>query len=139
MSPIFTRITNFCWPLFKWGVLVVLILGVGGFVYFHDRVDEEIRCRIEQRIARQYPGLKVTVRSAELVDGEGIKVRGILIAEPGAEGPRSELLAIDELTLHCATDLRELATGDPQVSHAIFHRPTIRATQCSCCSMGGCG
>ncbi|HUU95680.1 MAG TPA: AsmA-like C-terminal region-containing protein [Phycisphaerae bacterium] len=129
MFPILTRVTNVCWSVFKWGLVLGLIAVVGGFVYFHDRVDEEIRCRVEQRIAEQYPGLHVTVHSAELVDGEGIKVRGILIVEPGAEGPRSELIQIDELLLRCPTDLQELVAGEPRVTQAILRRPTLWATR----------
>ncbi|NQU19960.1 MAG: AsmA-like C-terminal region-containing protein [Candidatus Nealsonbacteria bacterium] len=109
--------------------MAVLIAVVGGFLYFRDRVDEEIRCRIEQQIAEQYPDLLVTVHSAELVDGEGIKVRGLLIVEPGAEGPRSELLQIDELMLHCATDMQDLIVGEPQITRAILRRPTLWATR----------
>ena len=129
MFPIFTRVTNICWSLFKWGLVLGLAALVGGFVYFHDRVDEEIRCRIEKCIAEQYPGFKVTVHSAELVDGEGIKVRGILIVEPGVEGPRSELIQIDELMLRCPTDLQELVADEPQITRAILRRPTLWVTR----------
>lgn len=95
----------------------------------YRRVDEEIRARIEARFARQYPGLKVSVRSAELIEGEGIKVRDLVILEPGVEGPHPELLRFEELTLCCRATLTDLLQGEPEIEKVRIVRPTLRVTR----------
>ena len=61
--------------------------------------------------AQHYPGLKVSIRSAQLVEGKGIRIHDLSIVEPGAEGPRAELLHIEEALLECPTDWKELIQG----------------------------
>jgi len=97
--------------------------------HLYKRVDEEIRCSIVDRIAQHYPDLKVTVRSAELVDGEGIVVRGMSISEPGATGPGAELLFHEEIFLQCNTELKELIGGQPNVTRVIMRQPVLRITR----------
>ena len=97
--------------------------------YFFRRVDEEIRRSIEARIAQHYPGLKVIVGSAELVSGQGIKVRDLSILEPAAEGPRAELISVEEMFLTCQTDVKELICREPAVTHVTLRRPTVRVTR----------
>ena len=88
---------NSCWFIFKWGVLGA-VMGVAlAIPHLNRRVDDEIRRRIEAHFAGLYDDLKVTVRSAELVPGRGILVRGLTVIEPGAEGPRAELAQVDEV------------------------------------------
>ncbi|HUT12544.1 MAG TPA: hypothetical protein VMY42_18750 [Thermoguttaceae bacterium] len=100
-----------------------------GVPYFYLQIDEKIRCRVLQRIARHYPGLKVTVRAAELVEGEGIKVRDLSIVDPQGEGPSAELLHIGEMVLKCETDLRGLITEEPPITHITLRRPKLRAAR----------
>jgi len=119
---------NFCWFCLKWGVLLALIGGALGVAYYYQRLNDEIRSRVEEKIARQYPGLKVSVRSASLVEGEGIELRGLSIVEPGAEGP-AELVYLDEVFLHCAANLKDLLGSDPEVTHVTIRRSTLRATR----------
>jgi hypothetical protein len=97
--------------------------------YVYHRVDEEIRCSAEQRIAQHYADLKVHIRSAELVEGEGIEVRGLSIVEPGAEGPRAELIYCDEIFFCCAAKLPDLLAGQPQITRVTIRRPTLRITR----------
>ncbi len=126
---IFGRVINFCWFCFKWTLLLGAVGVAAVALYLDDRVDEEIRRRVVERLARHYAGLKVTVRSAELVRGEGIKVRDLSIVEPGAEGPRAELLSIDEIRLDCGTDLQELIRGELEITHVRVRQPTLRVTR----------
>ncbi len=123
------RITNFCWCCFKWGLIVGLIGIIAGVLYFHDRVDDEIRSRVLQRIAECYPDLQVTLRFAELVEGEGIRVRDLSIAEPGTEDPRAVLIHFDEIFFHCPTDYQDLIGGEPQITHVTIRSPTVRAVR----------
>ncbi len=101
--------------------------GVAAFV-FYRQAGEEIRSRVESRLAQHYKGLKVSVRSAELVEGTGIRVRNLSILEPGAEGPCAELMTIEEMVLECPTEWQELIKGDPAVSRVTVRRPTLRTT-----------
>ena len=129
MFPIVKGFVNFCWSIFKW----VLLLGVAGgavvAAYLFHRFDEAIRCRVEDRFAQHYRDLKVTVRSAALVEGKGIEVRGLSVVEPGAAGPRADVLHLEEVFLTCRTDLKDLASGEPEVSRIVLRRPTLRVTR----------
>jgi hypothetical protein len=120
---------NFCWFFFKWGLVVCAIGAVAAVPYFYRRVDEEIRHRIEALFAQHYTGLKPTVGSAELVAGQGIRVRDISIVEPGAEGPRAKLAYVEEMFIACQTDVKELICRDPVVTHVTLRRPTIWVTR----------
>lgn len=97
--------------------------------HLNRRVDHEICRRVEAQIAQHYSDLKVTVRSAELVPGRGILVRGLAIAEPDALGPRAELATVEEALISCPTDLEKLVQGEVEVSRVVLRRPTLRATR----------
>ena len=129
MQAIVARVINSCWFCFKWGVVLIVLGAALAVPYFHGRMNEEIRSRIQARIAGQYPGLKVTIRSATVMKGEGIAFRGLSILESGAEGPNAELLEVDECILHCGTNLRDLLAGDLDVSRVTVRRPTLRLTR----------
>jgi hypothetical protein len=73
--------------------------------------------------------LKVTIRSAELVPGRGILVRGLAVVEPDAEGPRAELVHAEEVFITCPTDLDKLVQGEPEVRRIVFRRPTFHNTR----------
>jgi hypothetical protein len=124
-----SRIINFCWFWFKWG-LIACVIGAALLVpYFYHRLDEEIRCRIVQLLAKQYPGLQLKIRSAALMKGEGISLRGLSIIDPAAEGPGAELLNYDECFIACPTDLSDLVGGEPRATRVTFRRPTLRMTR----------
>lgn len=129
MRTIVKSFVNFCWFFFKWGALIAFVAALAAIPYFYYRVDEELRLRVERRFAAHYPHLQVTVRSAEIVEGEGIEVRGLTIVEPGATGPRAELAHFDEIFLHCNADLAELVTGEPKVTRIVMRRPTFQVTR----------
>jgi len=93
------------------------------------RVDHEICRRVEAQFALHYDDLKVTVRSAEVVPGRGILVRGLAVAEPDALGPRAELAAVEEIFISCPTDLEKLVQGEVEPTRVLLRRPTIRATR----------
>ncbi len=107
----------------------VLVLGaIGGVVaasYLYYRMNDEIRHRVEAMLSQHYTNLKVSIRSAYLVEGEGIEVRGLSIVEPGADGP-AELIYIDEVMLRCSTDWRDLIAEKPQVTEIRIRRSTLR-------------
>ncbi len=106
-----------------------VILAAVGYSFLRGRVDDEIRRQIETRFAKHYSTLKVSVRSAEFIAGEGIKVRDLTISEPGAEGPRAELLAVEELFLVTRTELKELVYREPAITQVIIRRPKFNQTR----------
>ena len=97
--------------------------------YFYHRLDDEIRTRVERLLAAQYPNLQVKIRSAVLVKGEGIAIRGLSVLDPAAEGPGAELFTYDECSLACATDLNTLLREEMEVSRVTVRRPTLRMTR----------
>ena len=97
--------------------------------YFYHRMDDEIRRRFEDLFAKQYPNLQIKIRSAVLLKGEGISVRGLSIVDPAAEGPCPELLTYDECFVACPTDLSDLMSGEPRATQVILRRPTLRMTR----------
>jgi hypothetical protein len=126
---IFRHLIDFCWFCFKWGLVLGAVAVAAAVPYLYRRVDEEIRRRVEDRIAQHYAGLKVRIGSAEAVGGEGIKVRNLVVVEPGAEGPRPELIQVEEVLLGCQADAQELLRGEPQFTHIVVRRPLIRVTR----------
>jgi AsmA-like protein len=122
-------VVNFCWFLFKWGLLVGLATVIAVVPYVYQRLDAEVCRRVEDLLAQQYPDLEVTVRSAQFVEGEGIEVRGLSIVEPGADGPHAELLHLEELFLSCRADLEELISGRPVITRVFCRHPTLRITR----------
>jgi len=123
------RVINICWFCFKWGLIASVIAAALLVPYFYHRMDEEIRCRIERLLAKQYPGLQLKIRSAVLMKGEGISVRGLSIVDPAAEGPCAELLTYDECFIACPTDLSDLLGGEPRPTRVVLRRPTLRMTR----------
>ena len=86
------------------------------------RVEEQVRARVEARLAEQFPQMQVQVRSAHLA-ADGIEIRGVSLFEPGVSGPQPEVLYLDQIFLTCRTSLQELASGDPQITEVKLTRP----------------
>ena len=124
-----SRLVNFCWVWFKRG-LIACVIGIALLVpYFYHRMDKEIHRRVEELLAKQYPGLQVKIHSAMLMKGEGIALHGLSIIDPAAEGPGAELLSIDECFLACSTNLSDLCSGQLKLTRVTIRRPTLRATR----------
>ncbi len=124
-----TRLINFCWCWFKWGLIACAIAAALAVPYFYQRMDSEIRCRVEEHFAQHYPGLQVKIRSAVLMKGEGISVRGLSIVDPAAAGPGGELLTYDECFIACSTDLSGLLSGELSPKQIVIRRPMLRMTR----------
>ncbi|MBN1909845.1 MAG: hypothetical protein JW818_08915 [Pirellulales bacterium] len=107
------------------GVIAAVIL----LPYLYREVDEQIRRKIEGLFAQHYPNLRIDVRSAVRVEGQGIEVRGVSILEPGAEDPRDAILHFDEVFLRCTTELADLVTDEICIEHVTVRRPVLRAVR----------
>ncbi len=126
---IFKHLIDTCWFAFKWGVLAALMAAVGLGFYFYSRVNDQIRQRVQAMWQHHYQNLQVSIRSAQLVDGEGVEIRGLTLLDPHAAGPQGELAYFDEIVVFCQTSLSELINGDPEISRILVRRPTIHATR----------
>jgi hypothetical protein len=115
--------------VFKWGFVLALISAAVAVPYLYHRMDEEIRARVERKLAAHYPHLIVRVRFAQLIAGEGIEVRGLSITERSAEGPQPELAYFDEIFFSCQTTVQELLSGEPEITHILVRRPVLRMTR----------
>src|SRR5204863_1931029 len=94
---IFRQFVDFTFLLIKWTAGLALIVALAVAAYFYHRLDDEVRLAVETRLAQHYAKLKVTVHEAQLVRGEGIRVRGVSIADPNRGGPEEPLLYVDEV------------------------------------------
>ncbi|MEX2173433.1 MAG: AsmA-like C-terminal region-containing protein [Pirellulaceae bacterium] len=111
-------------------LVVVGVLGVALFVagkyYCVDRLNEEIRLRVEQQLRQHYRGLGVSLRSARRVAGEGVELRGLEIrAAEGADAP--VLVSIDEVFAQCDTRLPDFVTKPPKIVRLHLQRLRLRA------------
>ena len=125
----FRDFINACWFAFKWGLLAALVAVVGVGLFYYSRMNDAIRQRVEAKFAAAYPKLRVAVRSAQLIDGQGIEVRGLSIRDPRLSGAPAELAYFDELLLCCKTTLPELIEHDPKFTRIVVRRPRIQAVR----------
>ncbi len=103
--------------------------GIGLAFYFYSHINDKIRDTVQAKWQAHYPGLVVSVGSAQLVDGEGIEIRGLSISDPAASGPQAELAYFDEFVCFCQTSLPELMKGEPEFSRILVRRPIVHATR----------
>ncbi len=120
-------LVNACWFALKWGLLAALVAAVGVGFYFYTQLNDQIRVRVQAKLAACYPHLQVTVRSAQLIDGKGIEVRGLLISDPQIGGTEGELAYFDEMMLCCQTNWKELIRHEPVFTRIIVRHPQIQA------------
>lgn len=118
------------WLLVR-AVAAVLLLVMGYFGYRYvvvDRLDEEIRARVETKFREHYQGLHVSIEAAHRVEGAGIEIRGLTIRE--VDRPQEPpLLYIDRIFTACCTDLKDLMTHEPEVTKVVLRQARIHAVR----------
>ncbi len=113
------------WSIVRWTLpLTVAAIVVAASLGSH-RLGEEVRRRAEAKLRERFPTLDVQVRSASLIDGEGILIRDLSLGEPG----KPPLVTVEEVHLACSTSLAELATGDLHIAAARLRRPVVQASR----------
>ncbi|HEY2828040.1 MAG TPA: AsmA-like C-terminal region-containing protein [Pirellulales bacterium] len=122
-------LVNSCWFAFKWGLLAALLAAIGLGLYYYSRLNDEIRQRVQAKFAKAYPNLSVVVRSAQLIDGQGIEIRGLSISDPRLSGPPAELAYLDEVLFCCQTSLAELLKHEPKITRILVRRPRLQAAR----------
>jgi len=109
-------------PLTAAGVVAAGAIGT-------SRIGDEVRVRVQQRLARELPAHAVQVQSASLVEGEGIVVRGVSIVDPRLPRECRQLVWVDEIRLACSTSLAELVANPPRITAVRLRRPVVHAVR----------
>ena len=118
-------LADILWTVVRWTLPLTVAALIVAVALGSHRVGEEIRRRVEARLQERFPAVVVKVRSAGLVEGEGILVRGISFTSPDAV--RRELVTIEEAHLACGITLAELAAGEPRITAVRLRRPVVQA------------
>ncbi|HEX5471006.1 MAG TPA: hypothetical protein VFW73_03925, partial [Lacipirellulaceae bacterium] len=112
-APIFTRLVNICWSVFRWCLFLAITgaVALGGYLYF--RLDDEICRQVEHRLAAYYHDFDVRVGAARFDADRGIAISNLTIARktPGAQ----PVLVIDDLYLAGNVRMDQLVTGQMQI------------------------
>jgi len=119
------------WGIVRWSVPLTLAGVVAAVAVGSRRIDDEVRRRVEARLAQELPGMRVGVQSATLVPGEGIVLRGVAVASTDLPPQHRQLVWIEELRLSCATGLSDLLAGQPSVTGIRVRRPTLHVVRLS--------
>lgn len=123
--PTIVRLINICWYFFKLGAGLVVVAAVALGVFLFTRMDDEIRRHVETTLAQHFPHLNVNVGGARLVEGRGIAVYDLSLAETSSTNLQKNLLVIDELVLECDVQLVKLVRGTPPIKRVIVKHPQL--------------
>ncbi|WP_347244474.1 AsmA-like C-terminal region-containing protein [Thermogutta sp.] len=110
----------------KWGLAVALVAGFFFAIWLYKRVDDELRSEIERRCAVLSPHLRIRIRSAQLLPGEGIQLRGVRITVTDLPKVTATIAEIEEIMLAGPVAYKELLSGDVPVERVIVRRPHVR-------------
>ncbi|MCI0362030.1 MAG: AsmA-like C-terminal region-containing protein [Planctomycetaceae bacterium] len=109
---------------------VLAVLGGAVFVaakyYCADRLNEEIRLRVESQLREHYRGMAVSLYSARRLAGRGVELRGLAIRD-GQDADSPVLVHIDEVFAECDTRLPDFITMPPRITRMHFQRLKLRA------------
>lgn len=117
---------------FSWFGFLLLVTGavVGGGLYFlHTRFDEAVRNHVEARLRAAYPKHRIALRAARRLEGQGIELRGLTIAEIGENGVAAPLLSVGELLLQCNASTEDLMAGKLDAKQLVLSHLKINATR----------
>lgn len=110
----------------KWGLVAALIAGFFFVIWLYKRVDEQLRLEIERRCAKSCPHLRIHIRSAQLLPGEGIQLRGVKISLPGLPPALATIAEVEEISLLGPVDYKGLLAGQVPVRRMVVRRPHLR-------------
>ena len=122
-------LADLLWTLVRWTLPLSVAAIVVTVVLGSNRIGEEVRRRVEARLAAAFPGVAVRVAGASLVEGEGIVVRGLSFEDPAITGEGRRLLVVEEVRVACGTSLQDLLAGEPRITAVRLIRPVVHATR----------
>ncbi|MBC8350954.1 MAG: hypothetical protein H8E66_03150 [Planctomycetes bacterium] len=109
--------------------LVTITFGSLGLYFVHSHLDDEIRLYVENKFQTHYPNLIVQLRSAQRIEGSGVELRGLLLAEPSSNGDPIPLVYVEELFAECDTELADLFAGKAHAKRLVLRGVKVRATR----------
>lgn len=89
-------VTDILWSLVRWALPLTVAAVIVAVALGSQRLGEEVRRRVEARLRERFPTLAVSIRSASLIEGEGILVRGLAI---GDRTDGEAMLTVEEIHL----------------------------------------
>jgi hypothetical protein len=117
------------WMLVRWALPITVAGVLAAGAIGSSRLGEEVRSRVQQRLAQEFPTLAVQVQGASLVEGEGIVVRGVSLVDPKLAKECQQMLWVDEVRLACSTNLTDLISGATRISAVRLRRPVLHAVR----------
>jgi len=106
-------------------LLLAAVLVAGRYVLF-DELDEQIRVHIEALLKSQFDSCQVQVDSARRIAGKGVLVNGVSIkTSVTSDDSQPGTVFIDELEVHCGTDLADFLQQDLVIDRLIARRAVI--------------
>ena len=129
MGPLVKPLADSLWTLVRWAVPVTVAAVVAAGAVGTSRLGDEVRARVRERLAQEFPSLAVQVDSASLVEGEGIVIRGVSVADPALSDDCRQLVWIDEVRLACSTSLTDLVAGKPHIRSVRLRRPVVHGVR----------
>lgn len=114
------------WRLLTWGLVLVVVGVLVGMAYWRRHVDRQVRQHIESILGDHYQGLRVSVRSAQLILGEGVEIQHLLIEDPRLPPGQARLANFEHVFLHAEVGLPDLLAGRLDVRRIVFRRPELR-------------
>ena len=115
--------------LVRWALPITVAGVMAAGAIGSSRLGEEVRSRVQQRLAEEFPSLSVQVQGASLVEGEGIVVRGVSFVDPSLPKECRQMLWVDEVRLACSTNLTDLIAGAPRIAAVRLRRPVLHAVR----------
>jgi len=120
-------LADLLWAIVRWAVPLTVAALIALAAIGLEQLDDEVCRRVEAKLAEVFPSLEVEVASAELIDGEGILVRGVALTASGLSAEAAPLVQVDEALLSCSTSLADLATGNVPLRGIHLRRPIVHA------------
>jgi hypothetical protein len=69
-------------------LLLLVLLGMTAYHYFHSRINHTLRAKVQELLERQFPEHLVALETAHLEPGRGLLLEGFTVALKTPEGPR---------------------------------------------------
>lgn len=121
MSPKYSHWLKGAWSIICWIAISGLVALVAAALYFVQRADAKLRDFTEAKLAELYPHLTVQCASAQLVQGEGVRLRQISFAKPARNQleTRTELAYAESVTIQCDTRAATLLQGQLRIRQVL--------------------
>ena len=120
------RPAKLIWTLLKWGLVALLIAGLFLGLAVYRSLDTRLKHLIEAQAAELFPNLTVHVRSAQILIGEGVQIRGLRIVDPKDDRNTGVILEADELFLTGPLDYQQLLSKKVRIDRVLIRRPHLR-------------